>query len=83
MKSYRQQLANWVEEKKKTIQDVKQLELVNELQLKIKEMEDIEKWMVNRAYEKGYDDKELVRGRVGNYYGETYKLHDILKSLLN
>ena len=83
MKSYRQQLSYWLEEKKKTTQNVEQINLIDEFQIKIKEMEDIEKWMVNKAYEKGYDDKELVRGRVGNYYGETYKLHDFLKSLIN
>lgn len=82
MKSYRQQLAIWVEEKKNTIEDTKQLELIEEVQSKIKEMEEIERWMVNKAYEKGYDDKELVRGRVGNYYGERYKIHDVLKNLI-
>ena len=82
MKTYRQQLAMWVEEKKKTLEDVKQIELIEEIQSKIKSMEDIEVWMVNDAYGKCYDDKELVRGRTGNYYGQTYKIHDILKSLI-
>ena len=83
MKTYRQQLAMWVEEKKKTLEDKKQIELIDEIQTKIKSMEEIEMWMVNDAYGRGYDDKELVRGRTGNYYGHTYKIHDLLKTLIN
>lgn len=83
MKTYRQQLANWIVEKKETLTDDKQIQLIEEIQTKIKEMEDIERWMVNKAYDKGYDDKELVRSRLGNYYSETYKIHDMIKTLTN
>ena len=39
--------------------------------------------MVNTAYDSGYYDNELSRGKKSNYYQHNFKMHDKLKQLLN
>lgn len=82
MKTYRQNLNLWLEEKKKNISNYEVKEMISEIQTHIKNVEKEEEMMVNNAYESGYHDKESNRYKKGNYYQQNYKLHDKLKELL-
>ena len=79
MKTYRQNLNIWLEEKKKNTSNDEVKEILSEIQKHIKNVEREEETMVNIAYDAGYYDKEIKRTRKGNYYKEMYKLHDRLK----
>jgi len=79
MKTYRQNLNNWLEEKKNHTSNDEVKEVLSEIQKHIKNIEKEEENMVNIAYDSGYYDKELKRNKKGNYYQNSYKLHDILK----
>jgi len=83
MKTYRQNLNIWLEEKKNSIENDEVKNILEEVQKHIKNVEKEEERMVNNAYDSGYYDKELGKGKKGNYYQQTYKLHDKLKSILN
>ena len=82
MKTYRQQLKIWLDNKKEINQSDKVIDFINELQLQIKDMEQIEEDMVNHSYIKGFHDSENKRGYNGNHYKTTYKQHDVLKGML-
>ena len=79
MKTYRQNLNIWLEEKKNYTSNDEVKEVLSEIQKHIKNIEKEEENMVNIAYDSGYYDKELKRTKKGNYYQQSYKLHDILK----
>ena len=83
MKTYRQNLNIWLEEKKNTTSNDEVKEILSEIQKHIKNVEKEEENMVNRAYNDGYYDKELKRNKKGNYYQQNFKSHDKLKQLLN
>ena len=82
MKTYRQNLNIWLEEKKKNSSNDEVKEILSEIQKHIKNVEREEETMVNIAYDAGYYDKEIKRTRKGNYYKEMYKLHDRLKQFV-
>lgn len=83
MKTYRQQLKIWLDNKKEIVQSDEIIDFINELQLQIKSMEKTEEHMVNRSYIKGYHDSESKRGIMSNYYRQSYKQHDVLKEMLS
>lgn len=83
MKTYRQNLNIWLEEKKNNTSNDEVKEILSEIQKHIKNVEKEEENMVNIAYDAGFYDKELKRPRKGNYYKEMYKLHDKLKQYVN
>lgn len=83
MKSYRQKLNIWIDEKIDNEVDQFKIDLLKEIKMTIKSMEDYEQDMVNRSYEAGYIDGVKNNGRLSNYYKEKYKLHDILKNMLS
>lgn len=83
MKTYRQQLKIWLENKKDTTQSNEVVDFINELQLHIKSMEKTEEHMVNKSYVKGYHDSESKKSMMSNYYKHVYKQHDILKEMLS
>ena len=70
MKTYRQNLNIWLEEKKKNTSNDEVKEILSEIQKHIKNVEREEENMVNIAYD------------AGNYYKEMYKLHDRLKQFV-
>lgn len=82
MKSYRQKLAIWVNEKISETTDKQVLEILNEIKTQIKHMEKEEESMVNRSYDRGYIDGADKRGRQPNYYQTSYKVNDALKNLI-
>lgn len=81
MKTFRQKLNVWLEEKKNLYENKEIVDILEEVQKHIKSQEDIEEYMVNKSYEDGYRDKEINRGFKTSYYKETYKTHDLLKRL--
>ena len=82
MKTYRQNLNIWLEEKKKNTSNNEVKEIISEIQKHVKNVEKEEEDMVNVAYDNGYYDKDLKRTKKGNYYKDSYKLHDKLKEIL-
>ena len=83
MKTYRQELKIWMDNKKDNVQSDEIIDFINELQKQIKSMEPLEEHMVNRSYIKGYHDSESKRGVLSNYYRQSYKQHDVLKEMLS
>ena len=83
MKTYRQELRDWLNDKKETTQNEEVNNFINELQKQIKSMEPLEEHMVNRSYVKGYHDSESKRRVMSNYYKDLYKQHDVLKEMLS
>ncbi len=83
MKTFRQNLNIWLEEKKKTTDNLEIIEVLEEVQKHIKSKEKEEEFMVNRAYQKGYNDKEMNMGYKPSFYSDTYKVHERLKKLIN
>jgi len=83
MRTYRQNLNLWLEEKKDNSTNVLVKNILSEIQTHIKNVEKEEENMVNGAYDAGYYDKELKRAKKGNYYQQNFKLHDKLKQLVN
>ena len=83
MKTYRQQLRDWLNNKKEITQSNEIIDFINELQLQIKSMERTEEDMVNKSYIKGYHDAESKRGYNGSYYKSTYKQNDYLKRIIS
>ena len=67
MKTYRQNLNIWLEEKKNTTSNDEVKEILSEIQKHIKNVEREEETMVNIAYDAGYYDKELKRTRNGKW----------------
>jgi predicted transcriptional regulator len=83
MKTYRQNLNIWLEEKKNSSDNNEVKNILEEVQKHIKNIEKEEENMVNNAYENGYYDKELNRVKKSNYYQLNFKLHDKLKKMIN
>ena len=83
MKTYRQELKIWLDNKKDNVQSDEIIDFINELQKQIKSMEPLEEHMVNRSYIKGYHDSESKKGVISNYYRQSYKQHDVLKEMLS
>lgn len=82
MKSYRQKLNIWIDEKIENEVDQFKIDLLREIKDQIKSMEKDEEYMVNRSYETGYIDGAKNSGRDSNFYKTTYKTHDILKNMI-
>jgi hypothetical protein len=82
MKTFRQNLHIWLEEKKNSSDNNEVKNILEEVQKHIKNIEKEEENMVNTAYDSGYYDNELSRGKKGSYYQQNFKMHDKLKQLL-
>lgn len=83
MKTYRQELKIWLDNKKNNVQNEEVINFIEDLQKHIKSMEKTEENMVNKSYVKGYYDSESKRGIMSNYYRQSYKQHDFLKEMLS
>jgi hypothetical protein len=82
MKTYRQKLAKWVDNKISSVENDEVINILEEVKLKIKEMEKEEEHMVNSTYDRGFNDCKSNKGRSSNHYKQTYKTHDTLKSMI-
>ena len=81
MKTFRQKLNLWLEEKKNQVENEESKDILEEVQRYIKSQETEEEHMVNSSYHNGYNDRELNKGFRGSYYKDMYKTHDFLKRL--
>ena len=81
MKTFRQNLNIWLEEKKGMTNNDEVIKALEEVQKHIKSKEKEEESMVNGAYLKGHSDCEYSRYRP-SFYTDTYKVHDYLKNML-
>ena len=81
MKTFRQNLNKWLEEKKNHVTNQETKEILDEVQKYIKSKETEEENMVNSSYHNGYYDRELNKGFRNSYYKDMYKTHDFLKKL--
>lgn len=82
MKTFRQNLHIWLEDKKNSHESDEVKNILEEVQKYIKSREKDEEHMVNNSYTRGYYDKELNKGFNGGYYKVTYKTHDFLKNMI-
>jgi len=82
MKTFRQNLHIWLEDKKNSQVNDEVKNILEEVQKYIKSKEKDEEHMVNNSYRKGYYDREVNKSFNGGYYQQTYKAHDYFKNIL-
>jgi len=83
MKTFRQKLLKWVnDELSQPELSSESLKLLGEFKTKLIDYEGDEKDIINHAYDRGYYDSELKRGRISGYYQSTYKTIDIMLDIL-
>jgi len=82
MKTYRQKMQDWVRNKMSNIQDENQISILEEVLLKLKDLESDEKYMVNNIYHEGYIDCERGNTHKTNVYETKFKSHDILRNMI-
>jgi hypothetical protein len=83
MKTFRQNLNIWLEDKKNSHENDEIKNVLEEVQKYIKTQEKEEEHMVNNSYTRGYHDRDLNKRFNGGYYKVTYKTNDFLKNLIN
>lgn len=82
MKTFKQELNKWLENKDvETIEESVKI-FIGELKDKINEIESIERYTINGAYDIGYHDKLNNKGMRSNYYSTTYMLDEQLKKIM-
>jgi hypothetical protein len=82
MKTFRQQLRNWVKEKKESGRTPEEISLLEEVMNKINELEKVEVDSLNRAYHKGHMDGESNKNPMANYYKNTHKVNSRFRTML-
>jgi hypothetical protein len=82
MKTFRQQLRNWVKEKKESGRTPEEISLLEEIIVKINELEDVEVDNINRAYHRGHMDCEKGKNPSNNYYKHTHKTNSHFRSII-
>ena len=82
MKTFRQQLRNWVKEKKESGRTPEEISLLEEVMNKINELEKVEIDTINRAYHKGHMDGESNKNPMANYYKNTHKVNSHFRTML-
>lgn len=83
MKTFRQELRNWLKEKKNNEINVDILLLIEEIINKTNDLEINEENDLNRAYLNGHMDGENKKNPKVNYYRETYKINSLFRKLIN
>jgi hypothetical protein len=83
MKTFRQELRNWLKEKKNNEINLDILLLIEEIINKTNDLEINEENDLNRAYLNGHRDGENKKNPKGNYYRETYKINSLFRKLIN
>ena len=82
MKTFRQEIRNWLKEKKESEQNADRNNLLEEIIVKINELEKIEEDSHNRAYHKGHMDFESKKSLKYNYYKMTHKSNSMFKQIV-
>jgi hypothetical protein len=82
MKTFRQELRNWLKERKKNEVNSDQSNLLEEIIVKINELEKLEEDIINRAYYQGHMDCENKKNLTTNYYRNTHKAKSFFRQML-
>ena len=82
MKTFRQELRNWLKEKKQNEVNSDQSNLLEEIIIKINELEKLEEDIINRAYYQGHMDCENKKNPAANYYKNTHKSKSAFRKML-
>jgi hypothetical protein len=83
MKTFRQELRNWLKEKKVIETNPDVLLLIEEIIDKTNTLEKHEENIINRAYHRGHMDAEKNKNPKGNYYKEEHKTNSLFRKILN
>jgi hypothetical protein len=79
MKTFRQELRNWLKEKKGNETNPDVLLLLEEIIDKTNTLEKHEENIINRAYQRGHMDAERNKNPKGNYYREEHKINSTFR----
>ena len=82
MKTFRQELRNWLKEKKGNETNPDILSLIEEIIDKTNTLETHEESAINRAYHRGHMDGESKKNPASNYYTNTHKSTSIFRKML-
>ena len=80
MKTFRQELRNWLKEKKGNEKNPDILSLIEEIIDKTNTLETHEESAINRAYHRGHMDAEKNKNPKGNYYKEEHKVNSFFRN---
>ena len=83
MKTFRQELRNWLKEKKGNETNPDILSLIEEIIDKTNTLEDQEENIINRAYHNGHMDAEKNKNPIVNYYKQQYKVNSTFRSMIS
>jgi hypothetical protein len=83
MKTFRQELRNWLKEKKGNETNPDILSLIEEIIDKTNSLEDQEENIINRAYHRGHMDSEKNKNPMVNYYKQQYKVNSTFRSIIS
>jgi len=83
MKTFRQELRNWLKEKKGNETNPDILSLIEEIIDKTNTLEDQEENIINRAYHSGHMDAEKNKNPIVNYYKQQYKVNSTFRSMIS
>jgi hypothetical protein len=83
MKTFRQELRNWLKEKKGNETNPDILSLLEEIIDKTNSLEDQEENIINRAYHRGHMDSEKNKNPMVNYYKQQYKVNSTFRSIIS
>ena len=82
MKTFRQELRNWLKDKKNSSKSSEENNLLEEILVKINELESVEADNINRAYHRGHMDCEKGKNPSNNYYKHTHKTNSQFRAMI-
>jgi hypothetical protein len=83
MKTFRQELRNWLKEKKGNETNPDILTLIEEIIEKTNSLETHEENAINRAYHRGHMDAEKNKNPMPNYYKQQFKVNSTFRSIIS
>ena len=83
MKTFRQELRNWLKEKKGNETNPDILTLIEEIIEKTNSLETHEENAINRAYHRGHMDAEKNKNPMANYYKQQFKVNSACRSIIS
>ena len=83
MKTFRQELRNWLKEKKGNETNPDILTLIEEIIEKTNSLETHEENAINRAYHRGHMDAEKNKNPMANYYKQQFKINSVFRSIIS
>jgi len=83
MKTFRQELRNWLKYRKGNETNPDILSLLEEIIDKTNTLETHEENIINRAYQRGHMDAEKNKNPKGNYYKEEHKVNSVFRRIIS